>query len=180
MEVSSLRHIKHILEKYTEISGLECNVEKSFLMQIGSNDQVSEEIRALNFTVADKITILGLTIEGDPNRFTDSIKKIKDRIREKINFWTRFNLSLPGRVCIAKTMLYSQTCYLGCFLPIPGNDITEMQNLITDFVVDRLKVGKKHFFLSPGEGRLGLFELKTFLESQKCAWINPNPRGQGP
>ena len=68
-------------------------------------------------------------------------------------------------------MLYSQTCYLGCFLPIPGNDITEMQNLITDFVVDRLKVGKKRFFLSPGEGGLGLFELKTFLESQKCAWI---------
>ena len=180
MKVSSLRRNKHILEEYTEISGLECNVEKSFLIQIGSNDQVSEEIPALNFTIATKITILGLTIEGDSNRFTDSIKNIKDRIREKINFWTWFNLSLPGRVCIAKTMLYSQTCYLGCFLPIPGNDITEMQNLITDFVVDRLKVGKKGFFLSPSEGGLGLFELKTFLESQKCAWINPNPRGQGP
>ena len=75
MKVSSLRRNKHILEEYTEISGLECNVEKSFLMQIGSNDQVSEEIRALNFTIAAKITILGLTIEGDPNRFTDSIKK---------------------------------------------------------------------------------------------------------
>ena len=96
MKVSSLRRNKHILEEYTEISGLECNVEKSFLMQIGSNDQVSEEIRALNFTIAAKITILGLTIEGDSNRFMDSIKKIKDRIREKNQFLDMVQPKPPG------------------------------------------------------------------------------------
>ena len=52
-------------------------------MQIGINDQVSEEIQALNFTVAAKITILGLTIEGDSNRFTDSIKKLRTGSEKK-------------------------------------------------------------------------------------------------
>ena len=171
METGSLLRIITILSNFKNISGLECNVEKSFLMQIGSNLEIPNEIQDLNFHITDKVTILGLTIEGDSGVFNESLDKIREKILNQINFWTRFNLSLPGRINIAKTMLYSQICYLGCFLPFPEANIKSLENLITGYVSGNLRIGKKRFFSSPESGGLGLFELKTFLDSLKCAWV---------
>jgi hypothetical protein len=80
-------------------------------------------------------------------------------------------LSLPGRINIAKTMLYSQINYLGCVLPIPEQTALVLENLIENFVTGTLRIAKKRLYLSAQNGGLGLFEIKTFLASQKVAWI---------
>jgi hypothetical protein len=83
----------------------------------------------------------------------------------------RFNLSFPGRINIAKTMLYSQINYLGCFLPVPLNLITTWENLITGFVKGKLNIARNRLFKPPVDGGIGLFDIHDFLDSQKCAWI---------
>jgi hypothetical protein len=75
----------------------------------------------VGFEIVDSVTILGLEIEGDSGRFNNSFERVCTKIANNISSWNRFNLSLPGRICIAKTMLYSQINYLGCFLQIPQN-----------------------------------------------------------
>ncbi len=85
--------------------------------------------------------------------------------------WRPFNLSLPGRISIAKSMLYSQINYLGCFLPMPDNITETISNLIVNFVKGNLNIAKKRLFLSVEGGGLGLFPVKDFLDAQKCAWI---------
>jgi hypothetical protein len=91
----------------------------------------------------------------------------------------RMVLGLKGEkiVCVKrrlasfKSMLYSQINYLGCFLPMPDN-ITEMiSNLIVNFVKGNLNIAKKRLFLSVEDGGLGLFPIRDFLDTQKCAWI---------
>jgi hypothetical protein len=87
------------------------------------------------------------------------------------NKWQSFNLSLPGRINIAKTMLYSQLNYLGCFLPVSENFISTAENLITGFVRGNLRTAEKRVFDEPNLGGLGLFRVKTFLASQCCSWV---------
>ncbi len=171
MEVGSLTRVKHILEEFGDISGLECNVEKTILMQIGSDLPIEQEIKDLGFDVKSEITLLGLTIENDTGTFGKSFGKITTCIQKEINFWNRFYLSLPGRIAVAKAMLYSQLNYLGNFLPLENNYIQQWSDLIENFVVGPLNIAKNRRCLPREEGDLGLFDIKIYLGSQKCNWI---------
>ncbi len=85
--------------------------------------------------------------------------------------WLPYKLSLPGRINIAKSLMYSQINYLGCFLPFPAGFITSIDNSITNFVKGKLNVAKKRLYKPVKEGGLGLFEITNFLHAQRCAWI---------
>ncbi len=171
MEVGSLSRIKNILVSFGCISGLECNVEKTILMQVGSDSNIDQAILDLGFDVKNEITLLGLIIENDTGNFQKSLSKITNAVKKEINFWIRFNLSLPGRIAIAKAMLYSQLNYLGCFLPVNDEVVQTWSNLIENYVMGPLNIAKSRRYLSREEGGLGLFDIKIFLGSQKCNWI---------
>ncbi len=100
---NTLLRVKHLLEEFGKLSGLECNVEKTTVMCVNSN--VPDYMAEIGFAVVDSVTILGLEIEGDSGEFYRTSEKIHTKVRNNIATWKRFNLSLPGRVCIAKTML---------------------------------------------------------------------------
>jgi hypothetical protein len=80
-------------------------------------------------------------------------------VRNKVTFWTRFNLSLPGRIDIAKTMIYSQLNYIGCFLPLSDELIANVQNQIIDYVKGPLRIAEKRVFMRTEVGGLGLFDV---------------------
>ena len=147
------------IEEYFEISGLQCNVEKSFLMPIGNEDPLPAEIIDIGFTISNELTVLGLILDSVNSNFTKSVKKIKDKITSQINFWARFNLSLPGRINIAKSMMYSQINYLGSFLPFNAVDVQSFEKLITDYVGGNLKIAYKRFFTPIEHSGLGLFKM---------------------
>jgi hypothetical protein len=170
MRYETLLRIKTILEDFEIMSGLVCNVDKTVLVPIGVEVEIDDRIRELGFIISNKVTILGLEI--DRNGYTnDNFARKVEKIRMQIRTWLPFNLSLPGRIAIAKSMLYSQINYFGCFLLIPSAVVTECDNLITSFVKGTLNIAKKRLYKHPTLGGLGLFELKDFLDSQKCAWI---------
>jgi hypothetical protein len=100
-------------------------------------------ITSLGFTVANKVTILGLKIKNDLQDFEEIWDSVANKIYRQINHWSRFNLSLPGRISIAKCMMYSQLNYLGCFLLISKEKATELGNIIETFVVGNLRIAKK-------------------------------------
>jgi hypothetical protein len=58
MEAGTLLAIKQILVNFEILSGLGCNVEKITLMQVGSTDEISDEIKALGFEQKNEIKIL--------------------------------------------------------------------------------------------------------------------------
>ncbi len=170
LSYENLSRIKSILEEFGNMSGLICNVEKTVLLQIGTNEQIDPRITELGFSIVDKITILGLKI--DRTGITDdNMQAIRTKVLNQIAVWRPFNLSLPGRINIAKTMLYSQINYLGCFVPMSERIISELENLIVDYVKGKMNIAKKRIFLPPDNGGLGLFNLRDFLDAQKCAWV---------
>ncbi len=133
----NLLYIKTILEEFGNLSGLVCNVEKTVILPIGNNVNVDDRIVTLGFQLADKLTILGLELNN--KGFTEkNFDNIVQKIRSQVGAWRPYNLSLPGRINIAKTMLYSQINYLGCFLPMPVETIRIIDGLITDYVKGNL------------------------------------------
>ena len=68
------------------------------------------------------------------------------KIRKQANYWKRFSLSLPGRIDVAKTFLYSQINYLGCILPFKKHEIRAFSELIENFVLGKLRIAKSRIY----------------------------------
>ncbi len=170
MEKESLVRIRKILVDFEHLSGLSCNVEKTTLMQFGSNEPVPENITRIGFDIKSDLTLLGLKIQNNCSTYSASKDLIEDKIRTQINFWNRFNLSLPGRISVSKTFKYSQLNYLGCFLPLEQYRIVNIENLIEGYVRGNLNISKVRMTLPREEGGIGLFSVEPFLGGQVCTW----------
>jgi hypothetical protein len=170
MERGSLERIRDILVDFHGISGLSCNVEKTTLMQIGSADPVPDEILALGFDIQSSIKLLGLNIDSNCSNYTATKNMMEEKVISQVRFWQRFSLSLPGRISVSKTFMYSQLNYIGCFLPMEQDLISSIENRIEEYVKGPLNISKERMTLSREEGGLGLFKISTFLGSQACAW----------
>jgi hypothetical protein len=170
LDFETIARIKTILEQFGSISGLLCNVEKTTLLPIGRDIRLDDRIRDLGFVIVEKVTILGLDINKD-GVIDSNFIKIIEKIRSIIANWIPYNLSLPGRINVAKSLMYSQINYLGCFLQFPTEYSNAIDNMITGFVKGKLNIAKKRLYLTPKEGGLGLFDIPTFLHAQRCAWV---------
>jgi len=170
MEVESLVRVRNILVDFEQLSSLSCNVEKTKLMQFGSNEPVLENITRIGFDIKTELTLLGLKIQNNCSTYSASKDHIEEKIRNQVNFWNRFDLSLPGRVSVSKTFMYSQLNYLGCFLPLEQYRIVNIENLIEGYVRGNLNISKARMTLPREEGGNGLFEIEPFLCGQVCTW----------
>jgi hypothetical protein len=56
--------LKSVLDEFGLLSGLECNVDKTTLLQVGSNDAIPEDIVRCGFQVVEEVTVLGLKLVG--------------------------------------------------------------------------------------------------------------------
>jgi hypothetical protein len=168
----SINHLKTILADFASISGLECNLEKTNIMGTGSGTGNIVNLNESGFSVKNSLKILGMEISNDnDHEKTVNASFITRKINDNIAKWVRFNLSLPGRILIAKTMLYSQINYIGSFLDFDSGTYNLWENAIHGYVSDNLRKSKKRTFLPVTFGGLGLFNISEFLNSQKCRWM---------
>jgi len=86
--------LKRILDDFALIIGLFCNVDKTVLMQAGNRIPVIAE---LGFKMSDSIHILDMTISSDLDNLEANFETT---INKGMNYWSRYNLSLSGRIKI--------------------------------------------------------------------------------
>jgi len=147
LRFDSLNKIKNILETFSVLSGLKCNFEKTNLLPI--NGDVTEEIRNLGFNIVDKITLLGVEIDKDL-RFLDTVHdKTIRKVTSVANYWKRFRLSMPGRIAIAKTLLYSQIGYVASIIPPTQRQSKQLEGTISNFVKANLTISEERIFSPP-------------------------------
>ena len=167
----SIRALKEVLLDFGALSGLKCNMEKSVLMPIGGANPLDINIVNTGFLVRNSITVLGFQINGDLSDMENCHEKAIAQMRSIARFWDRLNLSLPGRINIAKALLLPQINYLGSITQATKEQLNMMQNIFDNFIIGKLSVGKDRRYLDPGKGGLGIFLLSEFLESQQALWV---------
>jgi hypothetical protein len=168
-ESASISRIRGILDDFGQVSGLRCNYDKTMVMPVGTVNDVN--IDTAGFSISNNIKLLGLKLTADLNSFDNAFVEIREKIHRLILFWERFRLSLPGRIAILKTLLIPQLNYLGCFLAPDIEILMSIQDLMDRFVTKNLNISKDRRYLPVDKGGLGLFDLKKFLDAQRCSWI---------
>jgi len=168
--VNTLVQVKNSLEEYRLISGFECNIDKTVLMPIGLEGGINEDIRNLGFSIQEKIKVVGMDLSNRLNDFQKEVDSMSEKLKKIVREFSRFGLSLPGRINVAKTFLYSQLNYLGSFLPLGKNQCERLNYIIGQFVAGKINVSQKRIFSAIEIGGLGLFEVYCFLQSQRCSW----------
>ena len=171
-KASVLNALREILLEFAVISGLNCNLEKTCIMPIGPLDPGEwEQIVNLGFKIVDSLQVLGFRIGPDGLMVNEILETAHAKINQLIGCWSRFNLSLKGRISISKTLLISQVTYLGPILDPSNLRISQIQSAIDSFVIRGAPVAANRKYVSPSMGGLGLIKISDLWDSLKCSWF---------
>ena len=141
---NNLIFAKKYLTDFHSISGLSCNVEKTNVIPIGVNtDHTDTMCNDLGFEWTDNFTLLGFSLENTMTKIDSNFKNVKEKIDGIIRTWRPYNLSIRGRVTIAKTKMVSQLTYVATVLDIPEDIVKEIQGQIDDYVLGVKPGGRK-------------------------------------
>ena len=87
----------------------------------------------------------------------------------------RRNLTLRGRVAIAKCLLLSQFVYLLTVLDATTSSICQrIQILLNNYILGDTKrhwLGEDYMYTRKSLGGLGFIKITTFVQGLKCAWM---------
>jgi len=171
-DAANLRRVKIILSEFGTISGLETNVEKTTLMPIGNRDEVLDpEVMDLGFQVVNEMKCLGIMLNDSCTNLSDHFDITIVKIRNLIRLWGRYNLSLPGKINISKTMLISQIGYAAAIITPTRQQVDIMQNLVDGYVTAGTVVAKDRLYKDPKMGGLGLIDLNAYIPALQCSWL---------
>jgi exonuclease III len=123
------------------------------------------------FPIVDKLTILGFELTKNHKDLTGNFNKVIQKIGKIANFWSRFRLSLPGRLNIAKCLMLSQVSYIGTIVKPEPEQLDNMQNLISNFVKGNLRISKQNINTSVEKGGIEMIDLQEFITGLHCSWF---------
>ena len=167
----NILRVKDTLTNFAHLSGLECNFDKTNLMMTGSNGQVPADIVNLGFQIVDEIKLLGFTVTHNLDTLHQNTEKISEKILSIANYWKRFNLSLPGRISIAKTFMYAQISYISTILTPTNEQLSNIGNIINGYVTGNCSVAKDRITCPAEAGGLGLFDIRDYITGLQAAWV---------
>ncbi len=148
------------------------NVEKSTMMWIGNqNEPLDPRILDLGFIMVEEMKVLGFGIDNKAERLGENFDKIIMKMRKIVGNWSRFRLTLPGRIAIVKSLLLSQVTFPGTILDPTAVQLADMNGIIEGFVTHNIVIAKDRIYTPVKKGGIGLINIESFLAAQKCAWI---------
>jgi len=78
LEYNTILKVKQVLLHFRKLSGLDCNVDKSYIMRIGDlNGEIDQRIIDLGFPFANEITVLGFTLQNHGNMVAKNFEKVR-------------------------------------------------------------------------------------------------------
>jgi hypothetical protein len=171
-EYKDLLCLKNILIQFSGISGLKCNFDKTSIIRIGNLDgEVDERILDLGFEIVNNCKLLGFKFSNSESLADSNAVQLIEKIKNTIRFWTPLNLSISGKITIAKTLILPLFIYYGTIINFSQQHIDEMEGVIERFVARGINIAKDKIYADTGTGRLGLFKLSEFAGTLQSYWI---------
>ena len=168
-----------IFRAFRGVSGLEINISKCEAMWLGSNKN-RRDIHH-NFNWKNKIKILGIYFST--NKLASDIEENYlnriTAIKRLIAAWEKRDLSIMGKVLIAKTFLISQLVYYMQAFTIPENVITQINRLLYRFIWKKRTNNKKAFekikrnviCADYEDGGIKMIDLRVMQTSFLLQWV---------
>ena len=171
-EFETLSKVKNILSCFRFLSGLECNVERSYLMRFGNLEgEASPEILGLGFPLVNSVTVLGFFLQNNGDFEEANFNIIRTKILKIIRFWERFNLSFPGKITVYKTLLIPQINFIASILTPSDQFVTEISYKLEKFVTEGFNISREKLYSNVSAGGIGMFDLNNFISALQVSWM---------
>ena len=172
----NLARLRIIFNDFKSLSGLEINENKTQLIPLGSNRHDLERFRnrmrnLCSYEVTDSTKILGITFNSNLDNINSNWHNAFEKMENIIKFWKQFNLSIIGRVNIAKTYLLPQLSFIANCLPINDDLVKLNESLIIKFIKNKDILSKERINADKCTGGLGFPPLGQFLKINKSRLI---------
>ncbi len=105
----NLANLRKVLNDFGDISGLRCNFDKTMVLPVGK--RITDASHIAGFSVCKNIKLLGVDITSSLDNVDDIFLNIGEKILNLILFWSRFRLTLCGRISLIKKLLVPQKNY---------------------------------------------------------------------
>jgi hypothetical protein len=166
----AIKKIMGILDEFGEISGLKINREKTHIMIAGKEWEGGELIEGIQ--VKKECRLLGVMVDYKVKNLASNWEKCITKISGLINYWNQYNLTITGRILVAKTFLLSQATFLLGIIPIENNQIKRIEGMIERYVLANMQVARDRIYNKLEQGGLGLLKIDELDTAMKCAWVN--------
>lgn len=177
-DVNDMTNVLSIFSDFSKLTGLKINYKKSEAMWLGSLKTNID--RPFGFTWKNNIKILGIYFSNVvcASQIAENWTNRLDVCKRLIATWEKRNLSIMGKIVVAKTFLVSQWIYVMQVLLIPEKVITEVNRLLYRFVWRKKDANKKAFekvkrvvlCSEIDKGGLNMLDLKTFQTACLLKW----------
>jgi len=170
MQRGVIQKILEILENFGKLSGLYINREKTHIMITGKEWEGGEDIEGI--TIKRECKLLGLMLDYKLENIGKNWDNCVQKISGLINYWNQFNLTLTGRIMVAKTFLLSQVTFFLGIIEIGPIKIRQIEDMIGKYVLGKLQVARDRLYKKIEQGGLGLLSLGELNTAMKSAWVN--------
>jgi hypothetical protein len=147
--INSLRELFKEYERLTNASGLMLNADKTEIMKLGknviNNEQESEYLgNSYKIKTQDKVKINGIILQRDERDLTnDNVEACIKRMDDQFKKWSRRNLTVLGKILIAKTFGISQLIFLLQTLCIEDCHVKKINAILYKFIWNRRYLANK-------------------------------------
>jgi hypothetical protein len=105
-------------------------------------------------------------------RLYENWEKVENKIINLARYWKLFNLSIGGRIMVAKTYLISQVTYLMGVLMVDNVVLNRLNTIILDFVKGQNRlIAQERWYLEAKYGGYGIVDLVKMNIYMKASWI---------
>ena len=133
-------------------------------------------------------TLLGFYIDNKLEKLQINLDNIHKRVTALIHKWKVYNLSVHGRITIAKSILLAQYNYIGSVLDMfYPSDYKHIQNTLNHFVIynELYSIDHKRRPWIPDDvlygprklGGFAMIKIEDFFYSLKAGWIRRYIKG---
>ena len=169
----SIKPLFKLLEEFAKISGLKINAEKTELFWLGNKASSRERIIGLP-EPTNVIKLLGVYISYDNKLMMEKNfeKKIQD-LASTFHLWSTRNLTLEGRILLAKSLGLSKFTHIISVLPIPQLYQKRIETCIFNFIWkgSKDKVKRKTIIQDYKHGGQKMLDIEATQKKISVKWV---------
>ena len=156
-------------DRYSRASGAKLNTNKCKGLWLGAWRDRADQPFGFSWSNTLKINGVYFGVNG----VYQNSSMLKQKVDKMCDAYRSRHLTLLGRACIVNTVICAQLWYVAAVIVLPDTIIAEINRKIYAFIwTGRFEAVKRHTLTQhPKQGGLGVVNIKTKLQSLRCAHI---------
>ena len=173
-DIESIQATLNGLHLFYTVSGLKLNNSKTVVLPIGKNcPKPQNNLFDLQWGCTEVFS-LGTWFCGDLQNIIKKNHDLKlEKFRRILNHWSKFNLTLMGKVTILKSIALANLNYLVSSLYTPDWFIKCVHQCSLQFLWDNKpnKIKANTLYNNIDKGGINFPHFESYVMAQKCNWI---------